>query len=135
MGKLHELPYHSGVICVDSVKSVAQFCANFEDEPHFPLETAEIDGDALWGGEPLRPFYVRNWEPGDDFHRPGHQGPQKLKSLFQEYKILLWERRHWPVVVCGDEIVWVRRFGCAAKFQASAPSANRMRLRYREAVE
>jgi tRNA(Ile)-lysidine synthase len=135
MGKVHELPYRSGVICIDSVKSVAQFCANFENEPHFPLETAEIDGDALWGGEPLRPIYVRNWEPGDHLHRSGHHGSEKLKSLFQEYKILLWERRHWPVVLCGQEIVWVRRFGCAAKFQASVSSPNRIRLRYREAIE
>ncbi|MDQ2773533.1 MAG: tRNA lysidine(34) synthetase TilS [Acidobacteriota bacterium] len=135
LGTVHELPYRSGVICIDSVKSVAQFCANFKDERHFPLETAEIDGNALVGGELLRPLYVRNWEPGDDLQRPGHHGPQKLKSLFQEYKVLLWERRRWPVVVCGEEIVWVRRFGCAAKFQATADSPNRIQLRYREAVE
>jgi hypothetical protein len=34
--------------------------------------------------------------------------------MFQEFRIPLWERRHWPVLLDGENIVWSRRFGPAA---------------------
>jgi tRNA(Ile)-lysidine synthase len=34
--------------------------------------------------------------------------------MFQEERVPLWERRHWPVLTCQSEIVWSRRFGPAA---------------------
>ena len=134
VGEINELPYGLGSIGLCFVNSGAQFCANFKSEEYFPTEIADLDRDALGGGEPVRPLRVRNWEPGDELRRSGHRVPEKLKSLFQEYRVLLWERRHWPVVVCGEDIVWVRRFGCAAEFQAADSSRDRIRLTYREAV-
>jgi len=71
---------------------------------------------------------LREWEPGDAFERLDHTGPEKVKSLFQEHRVLLWDRRHWPVVVSGKEIVWVRRFGAASKFSARNGTARVLRL-------
>ena len=54
---------------------------------------------------------LRNWRPGDHYQPAGQIRDKKLKTLFQEERIPLWERRHWPVLTCGGEIVWARRFG------------------------
>jgi tRNA(Ile)-lysidine synthase len=57
---------------------------------------------------------LRNWRPGDQYQPVGYSGREKIKTLFQQARIPLWERRHWPVVTDGPSIVWARRFGPAA---------------------
>lgn len=53
---------------------------------------------------------VRNWQPGDRY-RPAHgRSVEKLKRLFSEKKIPEVHRRTWPVILNGDDIVWVRGF-------------------------
>ena len=54
---------------------------------------------------------VRNWRAGDRF-RPLHgKAPRKLKDLLPN--VAARERSAWPVVVSGDEIVWVRGLAIA----------------------
>jgi len=72
---------------------------------------------------------VRNWRPGDQYQPAGHNGVEKIKTLFQEARIPLWERRHWPVVTAGEAIVWARRFGPAAGFAASPGTSLVLRIR------
>jgi tRNA(Ile)-lysidine synthase len=57
---------------------------------------------------------LRNWRPGDQYQPAGYSGEEKIKTLFQQARIPLWERRHWPVLTDGPSIVWARRFGPAA---------------------
>jgi tRNA(Ile)-lysidine synthase len=66
------------------------------------------------------PLEVRNWRPGDQYQPVGHSGAAKIKVLFHEERIPLWERRHWPVVTMGGAILWARRFGPAAEFAAKS---------------
>jgi tRNA(Ile)-lysidine synthase len=63
---------------------------------------------------------VRNWRPGDRFWPPHTKAPKKIKELLQkkEPPISQPERRLWPVVAAGDEIIWLRGFSIPAKFQA-----------------
>jgi len=68
---------------------------------------------------------VRNWRPGDQYQPLGHSGVEKIKILFHQGRVPLWERRHWPVVTMGDVIVWSRRFGPAAGFAAN-PGATKV---------
>ena len=68
----------------------------------------------------------------DVFLRPGHSSEEKIKTLFQSDKILLWERKHWPVVLAGGKIVWVRQFGGSASVIAAGGSRNVFRLIYRK---
>lgn len=68
---------------------------------------------------------VRNWRPGDQYQPVGHAGPEKIKVLFHQARVPLWERRHWPVVAMGEVILWARRFGPAAGFAAN-PGASRV---------
>jgi tRNA(Ile)-lysidine synthetase-like protein len=126
-----DLPFHAGSICIDWAAPGLGNCANFKKDSEGGSETVDLDGDALMPPESIRPLYVRNWEPGDQIHRRDHQGAEKLKSLFQEYRIALWERRHWPVLIAGDAIVWARQFGCDARFSAADDCRSRVRLTYR----
>ena len=66
---------------------------------------------------------VRNWRPGDSYTPSRKSGPVKIKTLFQENRIPLWQRRHWPVIARGSEIVWARQFGIATQF-AAGPGTN-----------
>ena len=61
---------------------------------------------------------IRNWRPGDQYQRVGHAEPEKIKFLFHEARIPLWERRHWPVLTSGDAILWAPQFGPSAGFAA-----------------
>ncbi len=76
-----------------------------------------LDADRISGS-----LEVRNWLPGDQYRRVGHSTAEKIKEMFQQAKIPLWERRHWPVVTCGDRIVCTRLFGPGAEFAADAGS-------------
>ncbi len=72
-----------------------------------------IDSDRLLGS-----LELRTWQPGDQFRPAGQSSEVKLKTLFQDAKIPLWERRTWPVLAIGNLIVWTRGFGPAAEFAA-----------------
>lgn len=126
----NELPFRAGWLTLKWADGEASNCANVEGDQQVNTEIADLDGDAL-ASAPTGSVYVRNWEPGDQLQRQGHSSGEKIKSLFQEQRIVLWERRHWPVVIAGEEIVWTRRFGAAAKFGKSAESRRIARLTYR----
>ena len=61
---------------------------------------------------------VRNWRPGDRYWPAHTKSPKKIKELLQERHVAQPERRLWPVMVSGDEIVWMRGFPLPAKFRA-----------------
>ncbi|HEV8042247.1 MAG TPA: tRNA lysidine(34) synthetase TilS [Bryobacteraceae bacterium] len=61
---------------------------------------------------------LRNWRPGDQYRPAGQSKHQKLKFLFQEARIPLWERGDWPIITYNGTIVWTLRFGAAAEFAA-----------------
>lgn len=84
-----------------------------------------------WGSEPARSsgdqlldpalldkqLTVRNWRPGDRFWPAHSKAPKKIKELLQERHITGPERRFWPVVASGDEIIWVRGFPASARWR------------------
>lgn len=72
---------------------------------------------------------VRNWRPGDQYQPAGHADAEKIKLLFQHARIPLWERRHWPIVISGDAILWARRFGPATGFRAGPGARQVLRIR------
>jgi tRNA(Ile)-lysidine synthase len=72
---------------------------------------------------------LRNWRPGDQYQPLGSTGNEKIKALFQKARIPLWERRQWPVLTDGTSIVWVRVFGPASEFAASAGSSVILKIR------
>jgi tRNA(Ile)-lysidine synthetase-like protein len=71
-----------------------------------------LDAESLPG--PLR---VRNWRPGDRFWPAHTKSPRKIKELLQDRHIAEPQRKLWPVILSGGEMVWVRGFPCPAKFR------------------
>lgn len=66
----------------------------------------------------LQGLVARNWRPGDRFWPAHTKSPKKIKDLLQEHHITGPARKAWPVVVSGDEIVWVRGFPAPATLRA-----------------
>jgi tRNA(Ile)-lysidine synthetase-like protein len=81
-----------------------------------------VDADRL-----TESLELRNWRPGDRFTRAGHSS-EKIKTLFQLARIPIWDRQGWPVVTCGDRIVWTRHFGASAEFAAGDESRRFLRI-------
>jgi tRNA(Ile)-lysidine synthase len=73
---------------------------------------------------------LRNWRPGDRYQPVGRSAEEKIKTLFQEARIPLWERRYWPVLTDDSSIVWARRFGPAERY--AAVSGTRIALAIRD---
>ncbi len=67
---------------------------------------------------------VRNWRAGDRFWPAHSKSPKKVKELLAARRVAGPERRLWPVVASGPEIVWMRGFPAAQPFAtAAAPGA------------
>jgi tRNA(Ile)-lysidine synthase len=64
---------------------------------------------------------LRNWRPGDRIHLENTSDSEKIKTLFQEFRVPLWDRRNWPVIVRGESILWAGQFG-ADRDAAPGPS-------------
>ena len=79
-----------------------------------------IDWNRLSG-----PLELRNWRPGDQYQPRGVPAAKKIKTLFQQARIPVWERAQWPVLTDAESIVWARRFG-AAEAVAAGPASSRI---------
>jgi len=83
-------------------------------------ERQDLHPDQLFDPTRLsKQLVVRNWRPGDRFWPEHTKGHKKVKELLHEKHIPHGERRLWPVVVSGDEIVWVRGFPGRAHFRSN----------------
>ena len=73
--------------------------------------TAVFDRDSLPAD-----LTVRGRHPGDRFRPFGAPGSKRLKEFLIDAKVPRWERDQLPLVVAGDEILWVAgiRRGAAA---------------------
>ncbi len=59
---------------------------------------------------------VRGRRPGDRMSPYGLEGTRKLQDIFIDAKLSEAERDAYPVVVCGDEIVWLPGYRIAARY-------------------
>ncbi|HLK22178.1 MAG TPA: tRNA lysidine(34) synthetase TilS [Bryobacteraceae bacterium] len=79
----------------------------------------ELDWQRLTvAGGVLPSLELRNWRPGDQYQPQGQSKEQKIKNLFQDARIPLWERGYWPIITYNGIIVWTQKFGAAAEFAA-----------------
>jgi tRNA(Ile)-lysidine synthase len=76
----------------------------------------ELDWQRFGAGRDAPRLELRNWRPGDQYRPIGRSKPEKIKFLFQEARIPLWERGKWPIITYNEDIVWARGFGAAAEF-------------------
>ena len=71
---------------------------------------AGADGpDDAWSARlPLSErLIVRAWRDGDRMHGAGDAAPRRVKRFLRDAGLVGPERQGWPVVVCGDEVVWI----------------------------
>jgi tRNA(Ile)-lysidine synthase len=92
------------------------------------VELAMVDGAAWVAALPTdRPLRVRTWRAGDRIVPRGERGGEarRVKRLLRESGIEAGIRPGWPVVLSGDEIVWVPgvRRGTAATVRSGRPVA------------
>ena len=66
------------------------------------------------------PLTVRNWHPGERFWPAHTKAPKKIKELLQERHVAQPERRLWPVITDGEEIIWLRGCTPSARLTAKA---------------
>jgi tRNA(Ile)-lysidine synthase len=92
-------------------------------------EVQALDWERCAGSQSSGRFALRNWRPGDQYQPVGRSSAGKIKTLFQEYRVPLWERRTWPVIVQGDLIVWSRGFGVATSLAAGPDSRKILMIR------
>lgn len=77
-------------------------------------ERANFLDPALLGGG----LKVRNWRPGDRFWPSHRKNPKKVKELLQEQHVTGSERKLWPVVASGPEVIWMRGFPVPSRLMA-----------------
>ena len=110
----HELPVPGSAV-------VPEIGAVVETRRVPAAKLAEYNPDQLLNTDSLPgPLRVRNWRAGDRFWPAHTKSPKKVKELLQERHVAQPERGLWPVVLSGDEIVWVRGFDTHAKYGARA---------------
>jgi len=110
--------------------------------PRLAIETELRDNSRVYTGEVVDlldwercsgSLLLRNWRPGDQLHSQLRAGAEKVKTLFQEFRIPLWERRSWPVITDGhaegSPIVWTRGFGVARDYAAGPASRKVLAIR------
>jgi tRNA(Ile)-lysidine synthase len=60
---------------------------------------------------------VRNWHAGDRYWPAHTRQPKKVKELLQARHIPREQKPYWPVIVSGDEIVWLPGFPAPERFR------------------
>ncbi len=78
-----------------------------KEEPPASLLSPEMLGSEL---------IVRNWRPGDRLWPVHSKSEEKLKRLFSEKHVPAGQRPRWPVVLKGEQIIWVRGLPVARAF-------------------
>jgi tRNA(Ile)-lysidine synthase len=67
---------------------------------------------------------LRPWRAGDRFWPQHSSGPKKIKELLTDRHITGAERKLWPVIACGEDIVWLRGFGVSQAYVADDTARN-----------
>ena len=64
-----------------------------------------------------RELRVRNWHAGDRYWPAHTRQPKKVKELLQARHSPREPKPYWPVIVSGDEIVWMPGFPAPERFR------------------
>jgi tRNA(Ile)-lysidine synthase len=87
----------------------------------YPIsDDAYNDDHQLAIGRLTTPLTVRNWRPGDRFWPAHTRSEKKVKDLLQDRRVPSREKSLWPVVLAGDQIVWMRGFPVSSSHAAKA---------------
>lgn len=88
-----------------------------------------VNPDAL-GGKPLM---ARSRQPGDRIQPYGMKGTKKVQDVLVDAKVPEHLRDAVPLLVCGDELVWVPGYRIANRFAVPSKTAASLRIEVMEA--
>jgi tRNA(Ile)-lysidine synthase len=71
---------------------------------------------------------VRNWREGDRFWPAHTKAPRKIKELLQQKRVTGPQRKVWPVIVSGSEIVWMRGFPPPAHLRSKIGTSSAVKI-------
>jgi tRNA(Ile)-lysidine synthase len=108
----YELPVPGCVLVAEAGASIETYRVSSA-----PADAGNDSGIYLDAASLPGPLRVRNWRSGDRFWPAHTKATKKIKELLQG-RSAEQERKHWPVILSGDVIVWVRGFPSPASFQA-----------------
>ncbi len=87
-----------------------------------PPTIVEIDAEGLGG------LHVRFSRPGDRFGALGAPGHKPVRRFMGERGVPREERSNVPLVVHGDEVVWVAGIEIADRYKVQPSTKRRVRL-------
>ncbi|MDE0637198.1 MAG: tRNA lysidine(34) synthetase TilS [Candidatus Poribacteria bacterium] len=76
------------------------------------------------------PLTVRNRRQGDRFQPHGMQGTKKIKDFLIDAKVAHCERNRIPLLVDGDEILWVIGFTTSERFKIQPQTQRCLHVHY-----
>ncbi len=76
------------------------------------------------------PLSVRNRRQGDRFQPFGMQGTKKVKDYFIDKKVPQDQRNRIPLLISGDELMWVIGFNTNEKFRIQNTTKRCLHLQY-----
>lgn len=66
---------------------------------------------------------IRNWRAGDRYWPANTSQPRKVKELLSDRHAVGVEKKLWPVIEAGGELVWLRGFAAPAAVQPARGAA------------
>ena len=76
------------------------------------------------------PLTVRNRRQGDRFQPYGMRGTKKIKDFLIDAKVPRYERDSIPLLVCGDQILWIIGYTTSDAFKIESDTRQYLYLRY-----
>ena len=93
----------------------------------------ELDWDlVLELGSELR---LRTWKPGDQYRTALAGSPAKVKTMFQEWRVPLWDRGTWPIITVASKVIWSREFGPAVEVATHGKTRRFLKIKDRRSGE
>jgi len=93
-----------------------------EESRRESIFSSGADEDFIALDEIGQPLELRTPKPGDRIIPLGMKGHRKLKEILQELKVPREQRKIYPLLFAGDELVWIPGFGISEKARLkSAP--------------
>src|SRR5688572_6521672 len=113
--------YRGKVVTDQAVTAFAPIA--WRGEPSLPIP--QLGGELRFrrargkGIDASKPLRVRLRAGGERLQPDAKRPRRTLKNLFQEAGVPPWERDRLPLLVCGDDLVWVPGLGVDARYRAS----------------
>jgi tRNA(Ile)-lysidine synthase len=102
------------------------FRSSVSDAPDWKTMKDSRSRQAFLEPSLLPPFLtIRSREPGDRYGGPGHR---KVKKLLIDAKVPSLQRLGLPMVVAGNDVIWIPGFMPARSYAARPGSAGCIRL-------